>query len=411
MKKTLIVAKWEFLEKVKTKAFIISLIITPLILILFSIAPAMLAGRTVESIKIIGVADLTDIYFERLKSKVEKLELSDGQPAYLLRNLSAEKYNYSDLRRYADSLVLNERIEGYIFIGGAIDSAYIEYRSSNTVYPEDFRKLELAFNEVRRELLISKFGITDGADIITRSVELIPIKINDTEEGKTGFLMVFISSIVFILLLTMMIIYSGQLLVRSMLEEKSNKLIDILISSCSPEELLTGKILGLSFLGLSQLFIWIMIAIGLVGASLLPFTIFNNFILMLVYFLLGFIFYTAIFVGIGSVVTTEQEAQQITTYLSMLLILPIILAVPAIENPDSILVKILSYIPLTLPSIMLLRLNIEELILWEISLTICIMIISIVLSISISAKIFRIGILSYGKRPSIKEIIEWLKEK
>jgi ABC-2 type transport system permease protein len=411
MKKTLIVAKWEFLEKVKTKAFIISLIITPLILILFSIAPAMLAGRTVESVKIIGVADLTDIYFERLKSKVEKIELSDGQPAYLLRNLSAEKYNYSNVRRYADSLVLNERIEGYIFIGGAIDSAYIEYRSSNTVYPEDFRKLELAFNEVRRELLISKFGITDGADIITRSVELIPIKINDTEEGKTGFLMVFISSIVFILLLTMMIIYSGQLLVRSMLEEKSNKLIDILISSCSPEELLTGKILGLSFLGLSQLFIWIMIAIGLVGASLLPFTIFNNFILMLVYFLLGFIFYTAIFVGIGSVVTTEQEAQQITTYLSMLLILPIILAVPAIENPDSILVKILSYVPLTLPSIMLLRLNIEDLILWEISLTICIMIVSIVLSISISAKIFRIGILSYGKRPTIKEIAEWLKEK
>ncbi len=209
----------------------------------------------------------------------------------------------------------------------------------------------------------------------------------------------------------MMTIYSGQMLVRSLIEEKSNRLIEILISSCSAEELLTGKILGLSLLGFFQIFIWGVIGFSLAGSAVIPYSAFDHAFILLLYFVMGFIFYSAIFVGVGSIVSTEQEAQQITSYLNLFIILPVVLAVPAIQNPNSLLVKILSYIPFTLPSIMLLRVNTISIPLWEIMFTVTIMLGSIYFVILFSSKVFKIGILSYGKRPSFKEVIEWLKAK
>jgi ABC-2 type transport system permease protein len=208
----------------------------------------------------------------------------------------------------------------------------------------------------------------------------------------------------------MMILSSGGMLIRSLVEEKSNRLIEILVSSCSSDELLTGKVIGLSSLGITQVLIWTSIGLALVVLNLVPAQVFNNILAILIYFALGFIFYTSIFVGIGSIVTTEQEAQQITSYLSLVLVLPIVLSIPAMENPESILVQILSYIPFTIPSIMILRFNIGAVPTLDIITTSTIMIFSTYLFVNISSKIFRIGVLSYGKKPSFKELISWIKE-
>jgi ABC-2 type transport system permease protein len=126
---------------------------------------------------------------------------------------------------------------------------------------------------------------------------------------------------------------------------------------------------------------------------------------------LGYVFYVSIFVGIGSIVSTDQEAQQFTSYISIILILPTIFSVSAIQNPGSTLIKILSYIPFTSASIMMLRLKIETIPPVEILSIIMIMLLSIYLTITFSSKLFKIGILSYGKRPSIKELIRWIREK
>jgi ABC-2 type transport system permease protein len=207
----------------------------------------------------------------------------------------------------------------------------------------------------------------------------------------------------------MMIIYSGGMLVRSLLEEKSSRLMEILISSCTPDELITGKIFGLSALGLTQIIIWALVSTTLVNSAVIPSEIFNNILPVLLYFLLGFIFYSSIFVGIGSVVTSEQEAQMITTYLSFILVFPVVFSISIFNNPNTPLISILSYIPLTLPSVMILRINVAPISSIEFFLTIAIMLVSIYITIIVSSKIFRIGILSYGKRPSIKELISWLK--
>ncbi len=413
MKKILTIARWEYLEKVKTKTFIISLVITPLIIIMFSLLPTLLIQKEDQRTKVIGVVDTSGIFFHRLNDELEQYKLDDNQPNYILLNLANNKKTLKQIKTEADKNVIDNKIEGFLFIlNGGTDSLEVEYRSENLGSFKDLRHFEEKINTIRIKNELNARGIDPSlAEFVQSNVEIEQIKIEKSgEEGKQNFLVVFFSAFIFIMLLMMMVIYSGQLLVRSLIEEKSNRLIEILISSCTSEQLLAGKILGLSALGLTQIIIWSLIGITLVGGAVIPPAAFDNILIMLVYFITGFIFYTTIFVGIGSIVTTEQEAQQMTTYISLILILPVVVAMPAIQNPESMMVKVMSYIPLTIPSIMLLRFKIAPVPLIDIIITLSIMFVSTIVTLKIAAKIFRIGILSYGKKPTIKELIQWSKE-
>ena len=414
MNKILTIARWEYLEKVKTKTFIISLIITPLIIIMFALLPTLLTQKADLRTKIIGVVDTSGIYFHKLTDELDQYKLDDNQPNYILLNFTDNKKTLKQLKTKADKNVIDNEIEGFLFIlNGGTDSLEVEYRSENLGSFRDLRHFEEKINRIRIQNELNARGIDPSlAELVQSNIEIEQIKIEKSgEEGKQNFLVVFFSAFIFIMLLMMMVIYSGQLLVRSLIEEKSNRLIEILISSCTSEQLLAGKILGLSALGLTQIFIWSLIATALVGGAVIPPAAFDNILIMLVYFIVGFIFYTTIFVGIGSIVTTEQEAQQMTTYISLILIMPVVVAMPAIQNPESMMVKVMSYIPLTIPSIMLLRFKIAPVPLIDIVISLSIMFVSTIVTLKIAAKIFRIGILSYGKKPTIKELIHWLKEK
>lgn len=414
MRKIFTIAKWEFLEKVKTKTFVISLILTPIIIIGFSIVPTLLSTKEDARTKAVGILDLTGFYFDNVRTELEQFKLDDGNPNYIVINLHSKNHDIVKNKASADENVLKKKIEGYLFINlPSPDSLEVEYRSENIGNFRDLKRYEEIVNKIRINKELLKSGINPQLiSLLQNNIEIEQIKIEKSgKEGKQDFLIVFFSSFIFIILLMMMVIYSGQMLVRSLIEEKSNKLIEVLISSCTPDELLTGKIFGLSSLGLTQIFVWVILGLGLVGGAVVPPEMFDNILIVLLYFVLGFIFYTTLFVGIGSIVTTEQEAQQITTYLSLTLMLPIVIAMPAIQNPDVMILKVFSYIPLTIPSVMLLRVNIAPVPLVDHLVTVTIMLASIFIMIKLSAKIFRIGILSYGGRPTIKEIISWIKSK
>ncbi len=356
---------------------------------------------------------MTQEYFYDLKNEIETYKLNNNLPAYAILNNYKSNTAADSLIKISDAMVIENKLDGYLLIQKGInDSLKIEFRSKSIGNFQDVARFEEAFNNLRiKRKLLSENVDPEIIEVIKQRTNVNQIKIEKPgEEGKGGFEMVFFSSIIFILLLMMMIIYSGQMLVRSMLEEKSNRLIEILISSCTPQDLLFGKVFGLSALGLTQVAVWLIIGISLIGAAIVPMTSFDNIHLILLYFILGFVFYTTLFVGIGSVASTEQEAQQITSYLSLLLVLPSVFIISTLQNPDSSLVKVLSYIPFTLPSVMILRVNVSPIPIWEIFATILIMILSILIVIRISGKIFRFGVLYYGKMPSIKEIKVWLKE-
>jgi len=152
--------------------------------------------------------------------------------------------------------------------------------------------------------------------------------------------------------------------------------------------------------------------LGLVsaGASIVPLNVFDNILPMMLYFVLGYVFYVSIFVGIGSVCSQNRKPSRYD-YISIILTMPVIFSLSAIEYPGSLLVRVLSFIPFTTASVMMLRVKIETIPLWEFLTTILIMIISIYFTILFSSKLFKIGILSYGKRPSVKELIRWIREK
>lgn len=413
LKKIFTIAKWEYLEKVKTKAFIISLIVTPIIIVAVTILPSLIFRDESPNVEMIGVIDTSGIYFDFLKEELDKYELPDGQKNYVLLNFVKHGKSFEDLIKDADESVFDNFISGYLIIElSEDDSITAEFRSNLMGNFKVVDRLEEALNKFKMTKIFEQAGLSSHLLDQIEQRTTIHQKII-SEDGKVSdmdFLTTFFLSIVFVLLLMMMVVYTGQMLVRSLIEEKSSRLIEMLVSSSTPDELLTGKILGLSMLGLTQMMIWILIGISLAASALVPVSAFKNLIPILMFFILGFLFYASLFVGIGSTVNTEQEAQQITTYLSLILMLPVVLAMPAVQNPDFFMIKIFSYIPLTIPTVMILRLNIGDVSSTEIIITLGILIISTFIVTKISAKIFRIGILSYGTRPNLKELINWIKE-
>jgi ABC-2 type transport system permease protein len=174
---------------------------------------------------------------------------------------------------------------------------------------------------------------------------------------------------------------------------------------------MSGKILGLSGLGILQMLVYALLGVALAMKTNMNILQPDYFLLTLLYAILGYLFYAAIFVAAGSPVTTEQEAQQITAYVSMLLVVPFGLMMLVMQNPNSLAVRILSFIPPLTPSIMVLRISIQMPSFIEILASIIVLIGSIWIMMWIAGRIFRVAILSYGKRASFIEILRWIRAK
>ncbi len=221
----------------------------------------------------------------------------------------------------------------------------------------------------------------------------------------------FFSSYIFILALMILVLTGGQMLIRSVVEEKSNRVVEILLSSCTSNQLMAGKIIGLGLVGLTQMFVWAVVGFYFISGYTLTSINFEMMLISFVYFVLGYLFYSALFVAIGAPVNSEYEAQQVAGYVSMILVFPIAFAFLIMQNPDLYWIKILSFIPLFTPSFVVARIPIKMPALWEIIGTILVLAVSVVAMIWVAGRIFRIAILSYGKFPTFKELLAWIKTK
>jgi len=410
--KFLDVARWEFLEKVKSKWFLISLVMLPVIMVIFGVLPGLLASKADDKTIAVGVIDETGSILEPLAAKLEeKYRLPDKQPNYIVRNLK-EDVKFDELKARANRLVASKEIEGYFYIPSTVyDSGKVEFRAENV---SNIRIAE-RFSRTIEEVIVEKRLISQGLDPakikkLMADVNVKSIKVSEKgEEKESGFLETFFSAYILIMVLMFLIMTSAQLLIRSVVEEKSNRVIEVLLSSCSARDLMVGKILGLSGLGLLQIFVWGLIGMGFAMKSGANIFAIDQLLLSAVYVVLGYLLYSAIFVAAGSPVTTEHEAQQITQYVTLILVFPIVLAIPATQNPDSMLIKVLSFIPLLTPAFMIMRIPIQMPALWELLTTIVLLIVSGVFMMWAAGKIFRTAILVYGKRPTIPELIRWIR--
>jgi len=329
----------------------------------------------------------------------------------MLERVEGAGRSLREVKADMDTSLRMESITAAILIpASAIDSHQVEYRSPNVSDIEGIRILERRISGIISEYKIEHAGL-DPIRVreLSRSTEMRTVRISEKGEKESGFLESFGISYVFLIFMLIMVLSSGQMLVRSLVEEKSNRIIEVLVSSCSPVDLMLGKIVGISMLGMVQVLFWTSIGVVLVYAAELRNLPLDNLWLMVLNFFLGFLLYAAIFVAFGSLASTEQEAQQMTGYLSMLLMLPIIIAFIATQNPNSPILIVLTMIPLITPQMMFVRLPITTPPVWEIALSLFILVAAIFIVTWIAAKIFRTGILLTGKRPGLGEIFRWIR--
>ena len=238
-----------------------------------------------------------------------------------------------------------------------------------------------------------------------------------TSGGEAGEILGFIVPFLFSMLLVVTVFVSSGYLVRSVAEEKSSRVIEIILSSVTPHQLLAGKVMGLGALGLTQIFVWIASATGLGGGLavlagiVLPlFSRVEVFGLALVYYILGFSVYAVLIAAIGTLGSNFQESQQITGIFIFVAAIPMMFFGAILTNPNAMVVRALSWFPLTAPTSMMLRLPLGEVPWIDIAGSIGVLLATIPLVVWLGAKIFRLGMLMYGKRPGIVEIVRLLRQ-
>jgi len=214
------------------------------------------------------------------------------------------------------------------------------------------------------------------------------------------------------MMLIMAVFLSASYLLRSVADEKENRVIEVILSSVTARDLLTGKLIGLAGVGLTQVAVWVLM--GAVPALL----IFHRFVripaaalgMFAVYFTLGFALYATLMAGIGALGTSYRESQQIAGGVSFMAFSPFFVLMPILQSPNGVLAQVLSYIPFTAPLTLVLRTSVTDVPLVQSMAAILIMVVTIYFIHRLSVRLFRFGLLIYGKRPSFGETLRWLRE-
>ncbi|HHJ51755.1 MAG TPA: ABC transporter permease [Caldithrix abyssi] len=355
--------------------------------------------------------------YEKLQNTREEKELIEIELERFKSSLDSV-YKFEALK-IADSLLITNVLNAYLlFPHDFARTGVVEYHSKN---PGDLRETE-RFERILQTIIVEKRMRDDGVQESKIRRWLSPIFIKKYQllqhgQKEWNFYAQFYGPLIGVFLLFMAIFTAGGYLFSSILLEKSNRVIEILLSYASSRQIMGGKILGLGFLGLVQVLIWLAM-IGLlvfsraIPAEELGYLNATNALYFLIYFSLGFLFYGAIFIAVGSLSSNEYDAQQINQLLRTVAIFPVLLSLIVLAEPNSEWIRILSYIPFLTPSFMIMRIPLSsQPILFDIYLTIGIMLVSILFVILVAGKIFRVATLLQGKKITWAEAWYWLKVK
>jgi ABC-2 type transport system permease protein len=422
MRKILAVIRREYLQIVKTKGFIIGTVLGPVIISLFILIPMAVSLMDIEKQETLGVIDMQGDVFTDLDEALN-VKLKDGRRRFVLERYRVEG-DMENLREGLNQKILNEELSGYIVIPEDVESGgQAEFVSQHVSDFDKIGRIQEALNSVVVAKRLQKAGLDPGeVSGYMRRVNFSTKKVTERGlEEETGG--TFIISYILVLILYMTLIFYGQAILRGVLQEKTSRVVEIVLSSLKPFQLMAGKILGIAAVGLTQYAIWVLFGLGLTRFSgslmsgifpqaqgfnipSIPAYIFVYFIL---FFLLGYFLYATLYAAIGSMVNSEQESQQLAGPVTMVLVIPILLMVFVMRSPDSTVAVVLSLIPFFSPILMLMRVTTLLPPFIEIFASIVLMLLTIVFMIWLTSKIYRVGLLMYGKRPGFKEIIKWVK--
>jgi len=419
MRNTWLIIRREYLERVRTKSFIVSTLLLPALMIALMVLPGKLEMLKASGTKRLAVvcdhADFARAVQSQLarKGKSEKL---DSSPRYQVEIVSTPDE--------ATRAALNDRIgagtlDGYVWLSGdALVSRRISYVARET---SDFIEAETMQGALTtallRQELRSRGVAAEDADKLMKGVDLDTVSIKGGQEKKGGGPLQFISAIVLVMMLYVTLILYGVAVMRSVLEEKTSRVMEVVLSSATARELMAGKILGVGAVGLTQIALWVVI--GLVGttpgllaarsqlsginlspAALPAFAVF---------FVLGFLLYSALYAALGAMVNSEQEAQQWQFLVVMPIIIPIVMMTYVIRQPNVPLSMWLSLVPFFAPILMYIRVVVQTPPMWQIGVCIALLLLTLWGVVALCSRIYRVGILMYGKKPTLPEIVKWVR--
>lgn len=435
-----IIIKREYTSRVMKKSFLLLTFLTPVFMALLMVLPIWISTLENDAIKNIVVVDK----FNDLSQVLE----SNDQYTFIFSDKPIEEVRKEKVENKTDK---KSELEAVLYISDTL----MNNPNAATIYSENQVNMNLKeyinskLNSYVRDEKLASYNIPNLKEMVESSktkVNITTIKWDETGKDKEGSaeLSLIIGMISAFLIYIFIMAYGGQVM-SGVTQEKTSRIVEVIISSVKPFELMMGKIIGVALVGLTQFGIWIIftLILGGIGTSLLGMNAmpemsqmtdlsaidgnteeimgqvlgvlsgfnFTKIILLFVfYFMGGYLLYASFFAAIGSAVDNETDTQQFVMPITLPIILAIIIGMNAAQNPTSSLAFWGSIIPFTSPVVMMARIP-YDVPLWEIILSLSVLVVSFILSTWIAGRIYRTGILMYGKKVSWKELWKWIRVK
>jgi ABC-2 type transport system permease protein len=429
MRNILIIAKREYLERVRSRSFVIMTLFIPLLMFGVTVVPTLLANRGSRERKRMVVVAADRGTAELIRSSIEQEQTPEnsgsqaGSKPDRKRRSSAIDFtvevntNTSDSERASlTEMVKTKQLDAFLWVTpDAIQAHKLDFVTRDISSFLDNGVLRQAVNDgLRRHALKSKGLTDDDIEASLQSVDVVP----QSPDGKNAPnpQIMFGATLVMVMVLYVTVLLYGVNVMRSILEEKTSRIMEVMLSTASAKDLMAGKILGVGAVGLTQVGIWavtsgIFSASALVGAAGLIKGVLSVKLLVYfgVYFLLGYVLYSTLCAAVGSMVNSEQEAQQMQILVMMPLILAVIFIVNIFQHPSSPVAVFGSLFPFTAPLVMFSRIALQAVPWWQIAISIAILVATIYGMVVLCGRIYRVGILMYGKKPNLPEIMKWIR--
>jgi ABC-2 type transport system permease protein len=426
-----IIAKREYLERVRSRSFVIMTFFIPALMFAVTALPTMLMMRgTNESKRMVVVAADRDTA-EMIRSRIEQeqnkeankpdAQLSNKRglpPTHFSVDVST---NATPAEREALTQKVNQKqLDGFLWATpDAIAAKKLDFVTNDTSSFIENGALgdTVADALLRHELKTKGLQEKDIEGVLERvKVEPLSPKGKNAPDPQK----MVIPTLVFVMIMYMTVLLYGINVMRSILEEKTSRIMEVMLATATSREMMAGKILGVGAVGLTQVGIWAVAAAGVAGYAVAASGMMKMFkaamnpmllIYFVVFFLLGYVLYSTLCAAVGSMVNSEQEAQQMQFLVMMPMILAIVFITNIFTHPNSSIAVFGSLFPFTAPLVMFCRIAIQggDIPIWQIGLSIALMVATIYGMVWLCGRIYRVGILMYGKKPNLPEIMKWIK--
>lgn len=447
MRKFRAVVKREYVQRVRSRMFVIVTVGAPLMFALFTVVPVLIAGIKAGGPTRVAVLDETGRMFERVRdslasaqgrsddddddreaktpaggamnqnSRMKQMQKASEQ-GYEVERVASEGRTTAELTAQLDERVRRDELDGYLILpADVLAGGEVRYYARNVGDVFTRGQVKGALVRAVRDARLDERGV--NAEVMRAVNE--PVKMKSAKAGGggeedkgQGFWLAFGAG--FVIYLT--VLMYGQVVLGAIIEEKETRIAEILFSSIRPFTLMSGKLIGVSLVALTQIAIWGLAFVGLGAyfsergmAVSLPRVPLGVIVYLMLFFLLGYFIYATLYALVGSMVTTAQEGGQLAMPIILLLVVGFYLAFPVVRAPNSSFAVWVSLVPFFAPITMLIRIVTQTPPFWQIALSLGIGFGTVALLLWLASRVYRVGMLMYGKRATIPEVLKWVRQR